>query len=76
MNTPTATTARPSAPPVTTIAGYLLTRLEEAGVISVFGVPGDYNLGVLDAVAARPAMASLLQDLARVLASASHYSRP
>ena len=33
------------APRITTVAGYLLTRLAEAGVASVFGVPGDYNLG-------------------------------
>jgi TPP-dependent 2-oxoacid decarboxylase len=41
----------------TTVAGYLFNRLAEAGVVSVFGVPGDYNLGLLDAVADRPAMA-------------------
>src|SRR5215469_11565432 len=40
----------------TTVAGYLLTRLAEAGVVSVFGVPGDYNLGLLDAVTDRPGM--------------------
>src|SRR5215831_20478927 len=45
-----------AAPAVTTVAGYLLTRLAEAGVISVFGVPGDYNLGLLDAIAARTSM--------------------
>jgi indolepyruvate decarboxylase len=39
------------------VAGYLLGRLTEAGVISVFGVPGDYNLGLLDAIADRPDMA-------------------
>jgi indolepyruvate decarboxylase len=42
---------------ITTVAGYLFTRLAEAGVISVFGVPGDYNLGLLDAIAARADMA-------------------
>jgi len=109
--------ARPAAPGATTVAGYLLTRLAEAWVISVFGVPGDYNLGMLDAIAARPSMAwvgtatdqgagyaadsyarlqglragrpvlieamlgpddapPLLQDLARVLAETSQYSRP
>jgi TPP-dependent 2-oxoacid decarboxylase len=41
----------------TTVAGYLLSRLQEAGVISVFGVPGDYNLGILDGIAARPGLA-------------------
>ena len=45
------------APRITTVAGYLLTRLAEAGVRSVFGVPGDYNLPVLDAIAARPGLA-------------------
>lgn len=40
----------------TTVAGYLLTRLAEAGVVSVFGVPGDYNLGLLDAVTGRSSM--------------------
>src|SRR6516164_159741 len=42
----------------TTVAGYLLTRLYQAGVRTVFGVPGDYNLPLLDAVsAATPSMA-------------------
>ncbi len=45
------------APRITTVAGYLLTRLAEAGLISIFGVPGDYNLPVLDAIAARPDLA-------------------
>jgi TPP-dependent 2-oxoacid decarboxylase len=48
---------RRTAVPATTVAGYLLSRLAEAGVISVFGVPGDYNLGLLDAFAGRPSMA-------------------
>lgn len=38
------------------IAGYLCHRLVELGVISVFGVPGDYNLGLLDAIVARDDM--------------------
>jgi indolepyruvate decarboxylase len=46
-----------ATPAMTTVAGYLLTRLTEAGVISAFGVPGDYNLGILDAIAARPSLA-------------------
>jgi TPP-dependent 2-oxoacid decarboxylase len=45
------------APRITTVAGYLLTRLAEAGMISIFGVPGDYNLPILDAIAARPDLA-------------------
>jgi indolepyruvate decarboxylase len=44
-------------PGSTTVVGYLLTRLAEAGVASVFGVPGDYNLGLLDAITARPSLA-------------------
>ena len=48
----------PASPsPTTTVAGYLFRRLAEAGVVSVFGVPGDYNLSLLDGVAASPAMA-------------------
>jgi indolepyruvate decarboxylase len=58
MNTDTAQdTPFIPAPRITTVAGYLLTRLTEAGVISIFGVPGDYNLGILDAIAARPGLA-------------------
>src|SRR5271165_904875 len=59
MNTSLA--ARPSRPAsgVTTVAGYLLTRLAEAGVRSVFGVPGDYNLALLDAITDRPSLAWL-----------------
>ena len=45
------------APRITTVAGYLLTRLAQAGLISIFGVPGDYNLPILDAIAARPDLA-------------------
>jgi TPP-dependent 2-oxoacid decarboxylase len=45
------------APEITTVAGYLLIRLAEAGLISVFGVPGDDNLGLLEAIAARPGLA-------------------
>ena len=32
------------------IADYLFRRLHELGVRSVFGVPGDYNLNMLDYV--------------------------
>ncbi len=55
----TASGGTVAAPATTTVAGYLLSRLAEAGVISVFGVPGDYNLGLLDAIAGRPDMAWL-----------------
>jgi indolepyruvate decarboxylase len=40
-----------------TVTDYLLTRLSQAGVSWVFGVPGDYNFPILDAIAARPALA-------------------
>ena len=40
-----------------TVTDYLLTRLAQAGLASVFGVPGDCNLPVLDAVAGRPELA-------------------
>src|SRR5215468_8526828 len=43
--------------PVTTVAGYLLTRLAQIGLASVFGVPGDYNLPILDVIAGRPELA-------------------
>jgi TPP-dependent 2-oxoacid decarboxylase len=33
------------------VAGYLARRLREAGVEHLFGVPGDYNLNLLDAIA-------------------------
>src|SRR5271165_3634058 len=45
------------APRITTVAGYLLARLAEAGLASVFGVPGDYNLSILGAITARPELA-------------------
>jgi TPP-dependent 2-oxoacid decarboxylase len=55
-NEPNRSTPRTALPATTTVAGYLLSRLAEAGVVSVFGVPGDYNLGLLDALADRPSM--------------------
>ena len=38
------------APRITTVAGYLLTRLAEAGLASVFGVPGVAVGGVAGAL--------------------------
>ena len=38
----------------TTTATYLLDRLARAGIRHVFGVPGDYNLVFLEAIAAHP----------------------
>jgi TPP-dependent 2-oxoacid decarboxylase len=37
---------------ITTVADYLLDRLAELGIDHVFGVPGDYTLGLLDHVIA------------------------
>jgi TPP-dependent 2-oxoacid decarboxylase len=37
-----------------TVTGYLLARLRELGVEHLFGVPGDYNLAVLDEVLDTP----------------------
>ncbi|KAF9565691.1 pyruvate decarboxylase THI3 [Agrocybe pediades] len=37
-----------------TVGGYLLTRLEQLGVKSMFGLPGDFNLGFLDLVEDHP----------------------
>lgn len=36
--------------PQVTLANYILHRLAEIGIYHVFGVPGDYNLTMLDAV--------------------------
>jgi TPP-dependent 2-oxoacid decarboxylase len=36
-----------------TVADYLFTRLEQLGIGSVFGVPGDYNLALLDRLGLR-----------------------
>ncbi len=36
--------------PTTTIADYIFTRLKRLGVESIHGVPGDYNLALLDYV--------------------------
>jgi indolepyruvate decarboxylase len=38
------------------VARHLLDRLAEIGINHLFGVPGDYNLAFLDAVAAHPEM--------------------
>lgn len=39
-----------------TIGDYLLMRLKELGIEHIFGVPGDYNLGLLDQVVRHPGM--------------------
>jgi TPP-dependent 2-oxoacid decarboxylase len=40
-----------------TVADHLVDRLAELGVDRVFGVPGDYSLGLLDHVTHHPAVA-------------------
>lgn len=45
-----------TSPQLTSVGGYLVHRLTECGISSVFGVPGDYNLGILDAVISQPGM--------------------
>jgi TPP-dependent 2-oxoacid decarboxylase len=45
-----------TSPQLTSVGGYLLHRLAECGIRSVFGVPGNYNLGILDAVMSQPGM--------------------
>jgi indolepyruvate decarboxylase len=53
----TATLAQPhlaAAPTGYVVGDYLLDRLAELGVRHMFGVPGDYTLGLLDHVVAHP----------------------
>jgi len=40
--------------PSYTVADHLMDRLGELGVDRLFGVPGDYSLGLLDHVVAHP----------------------
>ncbi len=40
-----------------TVADYLLDRLAELGVERIFGVPGDFTLGLLDHIEAHPSIA-------------------
>lgn len=37
-----------------TVGNYLLARLEQLGVTSIFGIPGDFNLGFLDLIEDHP----------------------
>src|SRR6478672_1286402 len=39
-----------------TVADHLMDRLAELGCDKVFGVPGDYSLGLLDHIVAHPAV--------------------
>lgn len=43
-------------PPNISIGNYILTRLTQLGATSMFGVPGDFNLGFLDLVEDHPHM--------------------
>jgi TPP-dependent 2-oxoacid decarboxylase len=45
-----------TSPRFTSVGGYLAHRLAECGISSVFGVAGDYNLGIVDAVISQPGM--------------------
>jgi TPP-dependent 2-oxoacid decarboxylase len=45
-----------ASPRLTSVGRYLAHRLAECGIGSVFGVPGDYNLGILDAITSQPHM--------------------
>ena len=40
--------------PRLSIGEYLLARLRECGIDTLFGVPGDFNLSLLEQVAAAP----------------------
>jgi pyruvate decarboxylase len=42
--------------PITTVGGYLASRIAEAGVRDFFTVPGDFNLVLLDQLIAQPAL--------------------
>nr|WP_240757598.1 thiamine pyrophosphate-binding protein [Nakamurella flava] len=44
------------APAPFTVADHLLQRLAELGADTVFGVPGDYSLGLLDHIVAHPSV--------------------
>jgi TPP-dependent 2-oxoacid decarboxylase len=45
-----------TSPQFTSVGGYLAHRLTECGIGSVFGVAGDYELGILDAASSQPGM--------------------
>jgi TPP-dependent 2-oxoacid decarboxylase len=42
--------------PTTTLGGYLAARLAQAGITDFFGVPGDYNLVLLDELLKQPGL--------------------
>jgi pyruvate decarboxylase len=45
-----------SSPQTTTLGGYLAARLAQAGITDFFGVPGDYNLVLLDELLKQPGL--------------------
>jgi TPP-dependent 2-oxoacid decarboxylase len=52
---PQPTSAPPQQNPLT-VTGYLLERLAALGVRHIFGVPGDYNLALLEVIEAHPTL--------------------
>lgn len=45
-----------SSTPTTTLGGYLAARLAQSGITDFFGVPGDYNLVLLDELLKQPGL--------------------
>ena len=45
-----------SSPQTTTLGGYLAARITQAGITDFFGVPGDYNLVLLDELLKQPGL--------------------
>jgi TPP-dependent 2-oxoacid decarboxylase len=45
-----------SSPQTTTLGGYLAARIAQAGITDFFGVPGDYNLVLLDELIKQPGL--------------------
>jgi TPP-dependent 2-oxoacid decarboxylase len=45
-----------SSPQTTTLGGYLAARIAQSGITDFFGVPGDYNLVLLDELLKQPGL--------------------
>jgi TPP-dependent 2-oxoacid decarboxylase len=56
MTTSPQPTSAPEQQSPSTVAGYLLDRLAALGVRHIFGVPGDYNLALLEVIEAHPTL--------------------
>jgi hypothetical protein len=56
MTTNPQPTSAPQQQNPLTVAGYLLERLAALEVRHIFGVPGDYNLALLDVIEAHPTL--------------------